>query len=170
MSTISSFGSLTQLIRLFLTLLTTVIPCISNTFNGSLQNLQLLLGRCMALIVKRSWLELANRETKQVFKLIFNDIQTCILLRARIQNFILLALIMSSSPLWPLLPIPRTFGSNIQFGLQLPISRPQDLSLRKQGIWKSTVVMSTAFNPLSQPLHPSLSLALTLHLLASNLG
>ena len=32
------FGSLTQLIRLFITLLTTVIPCISNSFKGSLQN------------------------------------------------------------------------------------------------------------------------------------
>ena len=74
MSTILSFGSLTQLIRLFLILLTTVIPCISNIFEGSLQNLQLLLGRCMALIVKRSWLELANRETKQVFNLIFKDV------------------------------------------------------------------------------------------------
>ena len=74
MSKISSFGSLTQLISLFLTLLTTVIPCISYTFKGSLQNLQLLLGRCMALIVKRFWLELANRETKQVFNLIFNDV------------------------------------------------------------------------------------------------
>jgi len=60
---------------------------------------QLLLGRCMAQIVKRSWLELANRETKQVFNFIFNDVQTCILLRARIQNFLILALIMSSSPL-----------------------------------------------------------------------
>ena len=129
MSKILSFGSLTQLIRLLITLLTTVIPCISNTFKGSLQNLQLLLGRWMTLIVKRSWLELANRETKQVSKLIFNDVQTCILLRARIQYILILVLIMSSSPLfWTLLPIPRTFGSNIQFGLQLTISRPQDLS------------------------------------------
>ena len=55
-------------------------PCISNTFEGSLKNLQLLLGSCMALIVKRSWLELANRETKQVPNFIFNDVQTCILL------------------------------------------------------------------------------------------
>jgi len=74
MSKFLTFGSLTHLIRLFLTLLTTVIPSISNTFTGSLQNLQLLLGRCMALIVKRSWLELANRETKQVFNLFFNDV------------------------------------------------------------------------------------------------
>jgi len=51
-----------------------VIPFISNAFKGSLQNLQLLLGRCMALIVKRSWLELANRETKQVFNLICNEV------------------------------------------------------------------------------------------------
>jgi len=151
MSKTLSFGSLTQIIRLLITLLTTVIPCISNTFKGSLENLQLLLGRCMALIVKRSWLELANRETKQVSKLIFNDVQTCILLRARIQDFLILALIMSSSPLWTLLPFPRTCGSNIQFGLQLPISRPQDLSLRTQGIQTSTVFVSTAFNPLSQP-------------------
>ena len=119
MSKTCSFGSLTQIIRLLITLLTTVIPCISNTFKGSLQNLQLSLGRCMALIVKRSWMELANRETKQVSNFIFNDVQTSILLRARIQNFLILALIMSSSPLWKLLPIPRTFGSNIQFGLQL---------------------------------------------------
>ena len=58
----------------FLTLLTTVIPCISNTFKGSLQNLQSLLGRCMALIVQRSCLELVNRETKQASKIIFNDV------------------------------------------------------------------------------------------------
>ena len=115
MRKILSSGSLTQLIGLFLTLLTTVIPCISNIFEGSLQNLQLLLRRCMALIVKRSWLELANRETKQVSNFIFNDVQPCILLRARIQNFLIMALIMSSSPLWTLLPIPRTFGSNIHY-------------------------------------------------------
>jgi len=69
-----SFGSLTQLIRL--TTLTTVIPFIRNTSKERLQNiqnLQLLLGRCMALIVKRFWLELANRETKQVFNPICND-------------------------------------------------------------------------------------------------
>jgi len=81
MSNILSFGSLTQLIRLFITLLTTVIPCISNTLNWSLQNLQMLLRRRMALIVKRSWLELTNGETKQVSNLIFNDVQICILLR-----------------------------------------------------------------------------------------
>jgi len=68
--------------------------------------------------------------------------------RARIQNFLILALIMSSSPLWALLPSPRTFGSNIQFELQLPISRLQDSTLRKQGILKATAFVSTAFNPL----------------------
>ena len=47
MSNFSRFGSLTQLIRLILTILTTVIPCISITFEGSLQNLQFLLGRCI---------------------------------------------------------------------------------------------------------------------------
>ena len=46
---------------------------------------------------------------------------------------------MSSSPFWTLLPIPRTFGSNTQFLVQLPISRTQDLTLRKQGIWKASV-------------------------------
>jgi len=81
----------------------------------------------MALIIKRSWMKLANIETKQVSNLIFNDASTCILLRARIQNFLILVLITSSSPLRRLLPIPRKFGSNIQFRRQLPISRPQDL-------------------------------------------
>ena len=76
MSKFLSFGSLTQLIRLFLTLLTTMIPCISKSFKGSLQNPYLLLGRCMALIVKRSWLELVHRETKQASKFIFNDVST----------------------------------------------------------------------------------------------
>jgi len=82
----------------------------------------------MALIIKRSWMELANIATKHVSNLIFNDVSTCILLRAEIQNFLILVLIMSSrSPLWTFLPIPRNFGSNIQFRRQLPISRPQDL-------------------------------------------
>ena len=81
-----SFGSLTLLIKVFVTILTKVMSCISKSFKGSLQNHQFtMLGRCMAPVVRCSWLVIGHIEMKQVFNLSCNDVWTCTLGRARIK-------------------------------------------------------------------------------------
>ena len=96
MSKCLSFRTLTQPIRLFVTILTAAMSCLNNTFKGSLQNLQLpLLGSCMAPVVEPLSTTPGGKSIAVRISVIGNAVQIPTLPLIRKKNLQLLRPIMS---------------------------------------------------------------------------